>query len=281
MIEIVSPGIGSSFQDLGRPGCAHLGVGRSGAADRPSHRLANRLVGNPESAATIETYGGLRIRALQALAVVVTGAYGVIEVRHGPPMAVNAIAHVPAGAEMTLRPPDQGMRYYLAVRGGLEIAPVLGSRSLDTLAGIGPRLESGALIGIGPDPATEMATDLAVRHQPPNMVQVFEGPRRDWFTQQAWSVLTTAEFVVSPASNRVGVRLSGPALERCDQRQLPSEGIVEGAIEVPPDGQPIVMLADHPVTGGYPVIAVVMPKHLPSIAQARPGTTLRFRHRGG
>ena len=211
----------------------------------------------------------------------VTGAHGVIEVRHGPPMAVNAIAHVPAGAELTLRPPDQGMRYYLAVRGGLEIAPVLGSRSLDTLAGIGPRLESGALIAIGPDPATEMATDLAVRHPPPNVVQIFEGPRRDWFTPQAWAVLTTAEFVVTPASNRVGVRLAGPALERRDPRQLPSEGIVEGAIEVPPDGQPIVMLADHPVTGGYPVIAVVVPQHLPSIAQARPGTTLRFRHSGG
>jgi biotin-dependent carboxylase-like uncharacterized protein len=281
MIEIVSPGIGSSFQDLGRPGCAHLGVSRSGAADRSSHRLANRLVGNPESAATIETYGGLRVRALRSLAVVVTGAHGMIEVRHGPPMAVNAIAHVPAGAELTLRPPDQGMRYYLAVRGGFEIAPVLGSRSLDTLAGIGPRLESGALVGFGPDPATEMATDLAVRHPPPSVVQVFEGPRRDWFTQQAWSVLITAEFIVSPASNRVGVRLAGPALERRDQRQLPSEGIVEGAIEVPPDGQPIVMLADHPVTGGYPVIAVVAPQHLPSIAQARPGTPLRFRHSGG
>ena len=109
-----------------------------------------------------------------------------------------------------------------------------------------------------------------------------EGPRRDWFTELAWSVLTAAEFVVSPAANRVGVRLSRPGAGATRRsRELPSEGLVEGAIQVPPDGQPIVMLADHPITGGYPVIAVVEPRHLPSVAQARPGTTLRFRHSGG
>lgn len=281
MIEIINQGIGSSFQDLGRLGCAHLGVGRSGAADRASHCLANRLVGNMESAATIETCGALSVRAHRHVAVVVTGARGAIEVRHGPPMAVNAVAHLSPGVEFTLRPPDEGMRYYFAVRGGFDIDPVLGSRSFDTLAGIGPRLEGGARIAIGPDPNSPMTTELGVRRPPSTLVHLSEGPRRDWFTDEAWSALTTRAFVVSASANRVGVRLSGPALERRDSIELPSEGLVEGAIQVPPDGQPIVMLADHPVTGGYPVIAVVAPYHLPSIAQARPGTALRFRHSAG
>lgn len=281
MIEIVNQGIGSSFQDLGRLGYRHLGVGRSGAADRPSHSLANRLVGNPESAATIETCGALSVRFHQHAVIVVTGARGVIEVRHGRAMAVNGVAHVAAGSEVSLRPPDDGVRYYLAVRGGLDVEPVLGSRSFDTLAGIGPRLATGDRIVVGPDPHTPMVADFVSRPPQTTLIDIFEGPRRDWFTDDAWAALVAGDFVVSPTGNRVGARLGGPVLERRVDRELPSEGLVEGAIQVPPDGQPIVMLADHPVTGGYPVIAVVAPVHLPAVAQARPGTTLRFRLSAG
>ncbi len=281
MIEIGNQGIGSTYQDLGRPGCTHLGVGRSGAADRPSHRLANRLVGNDESAATIETCGGLVVRFHHPAVVAISGAQGVIDVRHGRPMAVNGVGHQPAGAELTLRAPDDGMRYYVAIRGGLDIEPVLGSRSFDTLAGLGPRLSTGDRIDIGPDPNTPITTDFGVHPPRTTVIHLSDGPRRDWFTQDAWTILTTQAFVVSPSGNRVGARLSGPALERVAVRELLSEGLVEGAIQVPPDGQPIVMLADHPVTGGYPVIAVVVPHHVASVAQARPGTTLRFRHSGG
>jgi biotin-dependent carboxylase-like uncharacterized protein len=281
MIEIRNQGIGSTFQDLGRPGCTHLGVGRSGAADRPSHRLANRLVGNDESAATIETCGGLSLRLHHPAVVAVTGAQGVIDVRDGRPMAVNGVEHQPAGAEITVRAPDDGMRYYIAIRGGLEIEPVLGSRSFDSLAGLGPRLAAGDRIDTGPDPHTPITTDFGVHHARTTVIQLSDGPRRDWFTPAAWTVLTSQDFVVSPSGNRVGARLSGPPLERVAIRELLSEGLVEGAIQVPPDGQPIVMLADHPVTGGYPVIAVVAPHHVPSVAQARPGTTLRFRHSAG
>ncbi len=281
MIEVINQGIGTSFQDLGRPGYKHLGVGCSGAADRPSHMLANRLVGNPESAATIETCGGLSIRLLDHAVVVVTGARGALEVRHGPPIAVNGVAHLPSGSEIIVRPPDDGVRYYVAVRGGFEVEPVLGSRSFDTLAGIGPRLASGDRITIGGDPLTPMVADFVSIHPWTTHIDVFEGPRRDWFTDEAWVSLTSVGYVVTPTGNRVGARLNGPALERRQPRELPSEGLVEGAIQVPPDGQPIVMLADYPVTGGYPVIAVVAPSHLPSVAQARPGTTLRFRHSAG
>jgi biotin-dependent carboxylase-like uncharacterized protein len=281
MIEIINQGIGTSFQDLGRIGCSHLGVGRSGAADRPSHGMANRLVGNHESAATIETCGGLSMRFHQPAVVAVTGAQGVIDVRHGQPMAVNGVEHQPEGAEVTLRSPEDGMRYYVAVRGGFDIEPVLGSRSFDTLAGLGPRLQAGDHVAIGPDPKTPITTDLGIHPPRTALIHLSEGPRRDWFTLEAWTTLTSQEFVVSPTGNRVGARLTGPVLERVAVRELLSEGLVEGAIQVPPDGQPIVMLADHPVTGGYPVIAVVAPYDVPSVAQARPGSVLRFRHTAG
>ncbi|MEY2416885.1 MAG: hypothetical protein QOH53_2219 [Ilumatobacteraceae bacterium] len=281
MIEIVNQGIGSSFQDLGRPGSSHLGVGRSGAADRPSHCLANRLVGNGESAATIETCGGLSVRFDQPAVIAVTGAQGTIDVRHGHAMGVNGVEHLPAGAELTLRAPAEGMRYYLAVRGGLDVEPVLGSCSFDTLAGLGPPLRTGDRIAIGVDPRTPITTDLGVRQPRSTLIHLSEGPRHDWFTTESWRTLTTEPYVVSPSGNRVGARLSGPVLERVAVRELLSEGLVEGSIQVPPDGQPIVMLADHPVTGGYPVIAVVAAYDLPSIVQARPGATLRFRHTAG
>jgi biotin-dependent carboxylase-like uncharacterized protein len=279
MIEILAAGIGSTFQDLGRPGCTHLGVGHSGAVDRPSHRLANRLVGNPETAATIETYGGLQLRVHRHAVMAVTGAGGHLDVRGGPPMAVNAVTHLPPDAVLTVRPPYEGVRYYVAVRGGFDVAPVLGSRSFDTLAGLGPRLTNGERIVVGADPRTPITADLGVRPPSSTVIDVSEGPRRDWFTDGAWSLFTTSDYIVSADSNRIGTRLSGPVLERAHRAELPSEGVVEGAVQVPHDGQPIVMLADHPVTGGYPVIAVVAPELIHAVAQARPGTTLRFRHR--
>ncbi len=280
MIEIVDVGFASTFQDLGRPGRAHLGIGRSGAVDRVAHRLANRLVGNTEELATIETCGGLVVRAVRPVTVAVTGAHGPIDVRDGPPMAVNVVAHLPAGATFALRMPQIGVRYYVAVRGGLVVDVVLGSRSFDTLAGIGPRLQIGP-VNVGVDPHTSLATDLGVRTADTRLVDIVAGPRRDWFTPDAWSTLLAAEYVVSAQSNRVGSRLTGPVLERRWRDELPSEGMVEGALQVPPDGQPIAMLADHPVTGGYPVIAVIMPEHLSAVAQAPPGTALRFRHKIG
>jgi biotin-dependent carboxylase-like uncharacterized protein len=221
------------------------------------------------------------VRLHEPAVVAVTGARGVIEVRNGQPMAVNGVEHLPAGAEVTLRSPAEGMRYYVAVRGGFDIEPVLGSRSFDTLAGLGPRLQAGQLVSVGPDPRTPITTDLGVRPPLSALIHVSEGPRRDWFTAAAWTVLTTQPFVVSPTGNRVGARLSGPVLERVAPRELLSEGMVEGAMQVPPDGQPIVMLADHPVTGGYPVIAVVASQDLPAVVQARPGSALRFRHTTG
>jgi biotin-dependent carboxylase-like uncharacterized protein len=183
---------------------------------------------------------------------------------------------MPEGAVLVGGFPEQGLRAYLAVRGGFDVEPTLGSRSTDTLGRIGPQLNVGEL-RLGPDPGGELPTDLVPAASCADEAGVEPGPRRDWFTADAWRTLVGSRWRLSSAVDRVGARLIGPALERCRHDELASEGLVPGAIQVPPDGQPIVMLADHPVTGGYPVIAVVDPADLWVVAQAAPGTTLRFR----
>jgi len=280
MIEIVAPGPLCTVQDGGREGWAHLGVGRSGAADRSAFDLANRLVGNPVGAAALEcTFGGLRVRVHAAALVALTGAECDVAVETGPPIGFRQPTAVPAGASFTLRPPDRGLRTYLAVRGGIDVAPVMGSRSTDLLNGLGPPpLAAGVVLAIGSDPGTPIPTEYApptAGHEWP--ISIWPGPRRDWFSAAAHLTLVRSPYVVLPTSNRIGVRLSGVELERTVNRELPSEGIVEGAIQVPNDGQPLVFLADHPTTGGYPVIAVVDPAELGRVAQSRPGDTLRFR----
>ncbi|WP_043614541.1 biotin-dependent carboxyltransferase family protein [Nonomuraea candida] len=271
MIEVLAPGPYASVQDLGRPGYAHLGVPRSGAADAPSLRLANRLVGNAETLAGIElTLGRARLRFLDAAWVALAGA----------PLAgadMGAPFRVPAGGELRLGAPVWGLRTYLAVRGGIAVEPVLGSRSTDSLSGLGPEpLRAGALLPVGP-PEGEISVDLAPPPPPRAAVlRVLPGPRDDWFVPEAPAELCGRPYTVTPDSNRVGVRLRGPGLARAKEGELPSEGMVAGAVQVPPSGQPIVFLADHPPTGGYPVIAVVREADLPVVAQLRPGDEVRF-----
>ena len=279
MIEVVRSGPLTTVQDLGRPGLAHLGVGRSGAADRPSLRLANRLVGNPEDAAALEaTFGGLSVRFDEAVTVALTGAPAPVCV-DGRARDMSAPVTVAAGQLLEIGMPWRGVRTYLAVRGGLAVEPVLGSRATDLLAHLGPTpLADGNRLPVGPPTGEVPGVDHApVRDLPDQPVlRVSPGPRDDWFTREALSTLTATSFEATTHSDRVGVRLAGPALERSRTDELPSEGLVEGAVQVPPDGQPVIFLADHPVTGGYPVIAVVHPDDIPSAAQARPGQQVRF-----
>ncbi|UBU10946.1 5-oxoprolinase subunit C family protein [Nonomuraea gerenzanensis] len=272
MIEVVSPGPYATVQDLGRPGYAHLGVPRSGAADAPSLRLANRLVGNAESLAGIElTFGGARLRFLDGAWAALTGAPLTGTAGMGAPF------WVPAGGELRLGVPRWGLRTYLAVRGGIAVEPVLGSRSTDSLSGLGPEpLRAGTLLPVG-RPEGEISVDLAPLPGPrAAVVGVSPGPRDDWFVPEALAELCARPYTVTPDSNRVGARLRGARLERAKEGELPSEGMVAGAVQVPPSGQPIVFLADHPPTGGYPVIAVVRPADLPVVAQLRPGDDVRF-----
>ena len=251
----------------------------SGAADRSAADLANRLVGNDPRAATLEvTAGGLRLRAGRTVLVAVTGA--------PVPVAVDGRA-APLCAPFPLRPgevlglgmPSVGLRSYLAVRGGVDVPPVLGSRSTDVLSGLGPRpLAAGDELPVGRLAGEEPLVDVAPVRPPASrpLLRVLPGPRRDWFAPEAWQTLTGREWTVGADSDRVGLRLAGPRLARARDDELPSEGLVPGAVQVPPDGGPVLFLTDHPVTGGYPVLAVVVTDDLPGAAQLRPGDVVRF-----
>jgi len=270
MIEIVAPGPLATVQDLGREGYAALGVARSGAFDRGALRLANRLVGNPDDSAAIEvTLGGLSVRLAEPATVAFTGAVCAGAPDWGAPVSL------PAGTLIRLRAPARGLRSYLAVRGGVDVAPVLGSRSTDTLSGIGPApLRAGDVLRVGAATAPVVGAGAAEPLRPDVLTLRF-GPRDDWFTAAAKSALLATEWTVRPESDRIGIRLAGPELERARRDELPSEPTLPGAVQVPPDGRPIVFGPDAPVTGGYPVIAVVT--DLDPAAQLRPGDTARFR----
>jgi KipI family sensor histidine kinase inhibitor len=266
VLRVVSAGVATSVQDRGRSGYAYLAVPGSGAVDRRGSDLVNRLVGNPPDAAVLETAGGL---VLEAVAPVVVAD-----------SATGAVRALTTGQKLAVDPRAGRLWAYLAVRGGIEVEPVLGSRSWDSLSKLGPPPpEPGdALIG-GDDPRRPVATDQAPQPAPPEQtteLRVRVGPRADWFTADSVELLTSVTWTVASTS-RVGARLSGPALTRVRAGELPSEGLVTGAIQVPPDGQPVVMLADHPTTGGYPVIAVVDDADVGRLAQRGPGTTVRFR----
>ncbi|GHG36264.1 allophanate hydrolase [Amycolatopsis bullii] len=274
---MLDPGRYALVEDLGRPGYAHLGVAPSGALDTASLRLANRLVGNAEAAAGIEALlGGLSVRFTAAVTAAVTGPP--VDVRiDGRSTGSHAPLAVRAGQTLTLGTPSAGLRCYLAVSGGIAVEPVLGSRSRDVLSGIGPPpLRAGDVFPLG-EPGIPVGADVVVPVRAPGelVVPVTLGPRDDWFDDPAGGL--SAGWTVTAESNRVGLRLDGTPLRRAIDGELPSEGVVTGAIQVPPNGLPVVFLADHPTTGGYPVAAVVGTAALSALAQARPGTRIRFR----
>jgi len=284
-LEVVHAGPRTTVQDLGRPGSAHLGVTVSGALDPPALALANRLVGNDPAAAGLETtMGGCTLRASGHAAVVaVTGALARITV-DGRVVDRGAPLSVGVGAVLTVGPALDGLRSYVAVAGGVDVVPVLGSRSTDTLSGLGPTpLRDGDLLPVGLARGTATAVDVVLWDPAPDpvLLGISPGPRADWLTVAGAAALTAGTWRVSVSTDRVGVRLEGSSLERRDHGELPSEGLVLGSVQVPADGVPLVFLADHPTTGGYPVVAVVDELDLPTLAQARPGTRVRFTASGG
>ncbi|GAA3022360.1 biotin-dependent carboxyltransferase family protein [Streptomyces glomeratus] len=278
-LAVVRAGALTTVQDRGRPGHAHLGVPRSGALDAPAAALVNRLVGNPPEAAVLETtLNGCAVRPRSAVTVAVGGAPCAVTV-DGRPAPWGAPVRVPGGALLELGPARSGVRSYLAVAGGIAVEPVLGSRSTDLLSGLGPPpLADGAVLPLGRPAGPHAHVDTVPQPGPPAelVLRVTPGPRDDWFSTDAFRTLVTRAYRVSAASNRIGLRTEGPALARVRAGELPSEGMVLGAVQVPPDGRPVVFLADHPTTGGYPVIAVVRAADLAAAAQAAPGTPVRF-----
>jgi biotin-dependent carboxylase-like uncharacterized protein len=264
-LRVVSAGVATSVQDRGRPGYAELAVPASGAVDPARRDLVNRLVGNPTDAAVLETAGGLVVEAVVAVVVADSTSAAVRTLSPGDIIAVD-----PAAGEVWA---------YVAVRGGIDTRPVLGSRSWDSLSALGvPPPQAGDVLPVGRDPGTPVTIDQAPIHVqgPPGVVRTRVGPHADRFGADALDRLHSTTWAVA-TSSRVGLRLSGPPITRADDRELPSEGLVRGAVQVPPDGRPVVMLADHPTTGGYPVLAVVDDDDLGSLAQRPAGSTVRFR----
>lgn len=280
LIHIEQTGPFATVQDLGRPGWFDSGVGPSGAADRSSLRLANRLVGNPEDFAALEVLlGGLVLRADGHLTIAVTGAPAPATV-DGTPVGHASVLELTEGQVLRLGTTPTGLRTYVSVRGGIDVPKVLGSRSYDTMSGIGPPpLRPGTQLRAGPTPRTLPTVEFAPQPVPPTevVVRALPGPRAEWFADP--DALFRGTWSVATDTDRVGARLDrrdGPPLVRTVDRELPAEGVALGSVQVPPSGQPVVFLADHPITGGYPVVAVVLDDDVDLVAQSQPGRVLRF-----
>ncbi len=280
-LEVLDGGLLTLIQDLGRVGLASIGVGPSGAADRGAFRLGARLLAQSYTAAALEvTFGGLSVRARGDLQVALTGAQAPAAV-DGRAVGYFGPFMVADGQILTLGTPQVGLRSYLSVRGGIAVAPVLGSRATDTLSGLGPPpVRAGDVLPVGPPPKAFPNQDLVpvpARSAETLVLYALRGPRDDWLSEIAALAETT--WTVSDHSDRVGIRLSGEPLRREDSRrgqELSSEGVVCGSIQVPPGGQPVIFLADHPVTGGYPVVAVLLDDDIDRAAQAVPGQQVRI-----
>ncbi|MBC7633746.1 biotin-dependent carboxyltransferase family protein [Aeromicrobium sp.] len=273
------PGLLSLVEDGGRTGLGHLGVSTSGAFDRPALRQANILLGNDPCAAVIEVLGGgLLLRAESAHMIAMTGGVGPLDI-DGEPAAHGRAIPIRAGQRLRLGTIAAGVRTYVGVAGGLAAARELGSASADTLAGLGPApLAVGDTLAVGvARPSPDLEDIPSLLRGGDLSVDVVLGPRDGWFTPESVRLLLESAWQIGSDSNRVGIRLTGPVLERARAEELPSEACARGSIQVASDGGPIVFGPDHPVTGGYPVIAVVVDAHTDRLAQARPGQTLRFR----
>lgn len=311
VFEVVATGLQALFQDAGRPGQVRQGVSASGALDATAFRVANQLLGNEADATVIELlHGGFALRALTRTVVAVTGAIGPLDLKDASGVPLPAERHVPLAMEpgdvLTVGAPERGLRSYLAVRGGFDVAPVLGSSATDTLAGVGPEpLHVGQGLAVGqrirgavdaaeagmakletllphlPDSVQSDLRDADAVRRHAIVLDLVLGPRTDWFDDESLELLQQQCWQVTQQSNRVGLKLLGEKpLQRVagfQGRELPSEGTALGALQVPANGQPVLFLADHPLTGGYPVIGCVAPHHLDLAAQLPPGVFVRFK----
>jgi len=265
-VEVLSAGALTTLQDRGRPGFAHLGVPPSGAVDREAYELGNRLVGNESGAVALEaTLVGPSLRFRAPALVALVGADVVV-------------AAVGAGEVLDVGPLQRGARVYICARGGFSAPMTLGSCSTDILTGLGPSpLRDGDMVRLADAVAGEPLRGTPPGRELGGELRLMLGPRADWFTTEAVNTLVAATWTVMPAANRVGIRLEGAELALARDDQLLSEGVVTGALQIPPSGQPILLLNDHPTTGGYPVIGVVCSEDCSRAAQLRPGDAVRFR----
>lgn len=283
MIEVLEPGLLTTVQDLGRYGHQRYGFSPAGAADPAALILGNRLVGNDPGAAALEiTLLGPVLRFTQPAVIAVTGA-DLGAMLGETPVPVGTVVAAAAGEILRFRGGASGCRAYLCVAGGIDVPPVLGSRSTDLLGRVGGvegrPLRAGDRLPVGAAHAAAVPgrrlrwTFVA---EDPVELRVVLGPQRDHFPDETVEVLASGTYEVLPSSDRTGVRLRGPALARAREEVL-SEGQALGAVQVPPDGQPIVLLAGRATVGGYPKLGVVVTPDVARLAQARPGDRVRFR----
>jgi biotin-dependent carboxylase-like uncharacterized protein len=275
-LVVVAPGPLTLIQDSGRPGYASMGVSRSGAFDVGAYEVGRRLLDNQADAAALEVLlGGLTVRATAATRAVITG--GLVQataadraVGYGEPF------YLLPGEVLTLGHCTRGIRAYVSFAGGIDVAAILGSRATDTLSGIGPRpLAAGDVLPLGTAAPPARATVAPLTPPADGLVTLdaLPGPRTDWLADPGLA----GEWTVAPDSNRVGVRLTGHAWDRSQPGEVPSEGVVRGAVQLPSDGRPVIFGPDHPTTGGYPVVGVLTDASCDLLAQLRPGQRVRFR----
>lgn len=290
-LKVLAAPMPALFQDLGRFGQTGQGVSSAGALDQGALKSANRVVGNAAGTPCLEIIlGGFSFEASGRTVMALTGAPCPITIRDASGRTISAETYRPIALEpgdvVTLGHAPRGIRSYLSIRGGFHVKPVLGSASTDTLAVVGPdpvtagtvltvRNEAGTLTSVSLTEAPAFAFPASGETV---TLDVIMGPRSDWFTEAGIASLSGQLWQVTPQSNRVGIRLSGEtALERKDKAELPSEGTATGAIQVPHSGQPVLFLADHPLTGGYPVIGTVAEYHLDLAGQIPVNAQIRFR----
>jgi len=279
--EVIRPGIHTTLQDLGRPGFMKYGTPASGAADRFSARVANWLVGNPAGAALLEvTLFRLEILALNDVVIAITGG-DLSPVVNGNPVGMWQAIAVAKGERVLFRARKNGLRAYLAVRGGFSGPVFLGSRSVFVRGMMGSPLQAGDILEI--EEAREKV--LSLKKLSPEMVPLFSiqkplgvilGPQEDRFTPRGIETFLSSSYKVTSQSDRMGYRLEGPKIEHLKGADIISEPIARGSIQVPGDGLPIILLWDAQVSGGYTKIANVISSDLDRLAQVIPGESLRF-----
>lgn len=283
-IEVQSPGMFTTVQDLGRYGYGPIGVSPSGAADPIALRVGNLLTGNLESAAALEmTLLGGTFVFPQGATIALAGAEFVATL-DGAPIAPWTAHEIRPGAKLRIGSSQSGARSYLCVRGGIEVPLLLASASTHILTGLGGfegrALKRGDRLQIG-EPSGVPRTihrEMLARIAPRKILRATDGPQTEWFSRHAIDSFFASTYKVSDDSNRMGLRLEGPALETPHGGQMISEGVSLGAIQIPAGGQPILLFVEQQTTGGYPKIANVISADLASAGQLRPRDEIRFEH---
>lgn len=283
-IVVHAPGLFTTVQDLGREGFGPMGVSPSGAADPVSLRIGNRLVGNPEGAAALEmTLVGGAFTFEAAAVIALTGADFGASI-DSVPQPMRSSIELQKGQTLALGPSRSGARTYLCVQGGISVEPFLGSASTHVLSGLGGfegrALRKGDRLELGAASRLFRKRTLAPRMlehlQPREVMRVTEGPQSDWFAKSAWNTFYESAFRVTEQSNRMGIRLEGPPIALDSSREMITEGVSLGAVQVPPSGQPIILFVEQQTTGGYPKIANVIAADVHSLGQLRPRDVIRF-----